>query len=90
MKINYCLPIIQKREEKILHIIEKNRNDYQYFEIWLDYLENLDEQFLKKLLHTFPDQLIFLLRRQQLETITMDQTNDIKYFLCNKAMPHRS
>lgn len=71
MKINYCLPIIKKNQDEILQMIEENKSDYQYFEIWLDYLDNLDEAFLTRVSTLLQDRLIVLFRRQNLEPITM-------------------
>lgn len=72
MNINYCLPIIKKNKDEIFEIIEKNISEYQYFEVWLDYIEELDETFLTKLITLLGDKLIVLLRRQNMETIMID------------------
>ena len=72
MKINYCLPIIKKNKEEIFKIIETNISDYQYFEVWLDYVENLDEAFITKLTNLLENHLIVLFRRLNLEPIIMD------------------
>jgi 3-dehydroquinate dehydratase-1 len=71
MKINYCLPIIKSSKEEILEMIEKNISEYQYFEIWLDYIENLDEAFITKITSLLQNKLIVLFRRQNMETISM-------------------
>lgn len=72
MKINYCLPIIKSNKEDIFEMIEKNISEYQYFEIWLDYIEELDETFITKVTTLLQDKLIVLFRRQNLETISMN------------------
>jgi 3-dehydroquinate dehydratase-1 len=69
--MNYCLPIIETTLPAIQQIIETYQKDYDYFEIWLDYLESVDEQKLHELITTYGTKLIFLFRRQNLETPLM-------------------
>lgn len=52
-------------------MIEKNR-EYDFFEVWLDYIEDLDEAFVTELKNAYDGKLVFLFRRQNLETIKMD------------------
>ena len=77
MKINYCLPIIQKDKQKIFDLIKKNQKEYQYFEVWLDYIENLDEAFITKITTMLQERLILLFRRKNLEPIHMDSEDRI-------------
>ncbi len=79
MKINYCLPIIKKNKNEILEIIEKNISEYQFFEVWLDYVEELDEAFLTKITNQLQNKLIVLFRRQSFETMTMDMQQRFDY-----------
>lgn len=72
MQINYCLPIIKSSKEEILEVIEKNISEYQYFEVWLDYVADLDESFITKLTTLLQDKLVVVFRRQNLETISMN------------------
>jgi len=72
MKINYCLPIINKNKNEILQIIADYKNVYHYFEVWLDYVENVDEKFIKKLMTLVPKKLIILFRRKNLELTRMN------------------
>ena len=74
MKVKYCLPIIKSKTDEVLKIISENQNSYDFFEVWLDYIENLDEKFMKQLPTKFHDldKMIFLFRRQNLETPVMD------------------
>lgn len=67
MKIKYCLPIIKSSKEEILQEILQNLNSYDFFEVWLDYIEDLDENFIKILLNKFNNKLVLLFRRQNLE-----------------------
>lgn len=67
MPINYCLPIINSDKKDILKIINNNKNEFQYFEIWIDYIENIDTAFIKDLKNLLNEKLIIVLRRQNLE-----------------------
>lgn len=69
--IKYCLPIIKPNQDEILATIHANRQEYSYFEVWLDYVENADEAFVKQLTDELGESLIILFRRQQLEPIKM-------------------
>lgn len=64
--IRYCLPIIKSSKEEVLQKILQNL-EYDFFEVWLDYIEDLDEDFVKTITHKFKDKLILLLRRRSLE-----------------------
>ncbi|HSW97985.1 MAG TPA: type I 3-dehydroquinate dehydratase [Candidatus Saccharimonadales bacterium] len=72
MKINYCLPIIKNTKQEVLSMINNSESNYDYFEIWLDYMIDLDNEFVKKLLEDFQGKVILLFRRQNLEAIHMD------------------
>lgn len=72
MKINYCLPIIKTKTTDILKIIRDNEKEYQYFEVWLDYIEDFNEAFLTKLTTMLQERLILLFRRKNLEPIHMN------------------
>lgn len=67
----YCLPIIKKTKKEIMALIQKHREEYQYFEIWIDYIDNFDDIFLQELLFDLQEKLIVVLRRQNLEKIKM-------------------
>lgn len=71
MKINFCLPIIKNNKHRIIEIIKNNISEYQYFEIWLDYVDGLDEAFITDLINLLGEKLIVLFRRQNLEQIQM-------------------
>ncbi|HBQ51153.1 TPA: shikimate dehydrogenase [Candidatus Daviesbacteria bacterium] len=66
MKINYCLPIIKSKTGQVLEMISKNQ-DYDFFEIWLDYIQDLDLNFILDLKNRYGKKIIFLFRRQNLE-----------------------
>lgn len=83
--MKYCLPIILYTKKAVLEKINQNLSDYSYFEIWLDYIGDLDTEFIDYLISNFEEKLIFLLRRQNLEEIKMntDQRQKIIWQISN-------
>lgn len=71
MKFPYCLPIIKNSKSGVLEAIKTNDKDYRYFEVWLDYVDGVDEKFIKRLVDLLGERLILLFRRQNLEAIKM-------------------
>ncbi len=71
MSPKYCLPIIKSQKSEVLEDIDSSQNEYSYFEVWLDYIDDLDEAFIRQLVELLHDKLILLFRRQNLETIKM-------------------
>lgn len=63
MKIKYCLPIVKRSKEDILEMIQKHRSEYQYFEIWMDYIEEIDNIFVNTIVHMLGNKLILLFQR---------------------------
>jgi len=63
MKINYCLPIIKKTKQEVLDSVAKYRNEYDFIEIWLDPINDLDNPFVDKLIYMLQDKLILLFHR---------------------------
>lgn len=72
MQTKYCLPIIKNRKDDVLKTIRINMNDYSYFEVWLDYIDNVDGAFIEELRKLLKERLILLFRRKNLEKIEMD------------------
>jgi 3-dehydroquinate dehydratase-1 len=70
MKLNYCLPIIKPKKSEVLDVI-KNAEEYQFYEIWLDYILDVDREFIAELLSKYSGKLIFVFRRKNLETPVM-------------------
>lgn len=66
MNIRYCLPIIKESKEEIINIISENPN-FDFYEIWLGYVKDLDTDFVWKLSEKYDGKLIFLFRKQNLE-----------------------
>lgn len=73
--VKYCLPIIKNSKEEVLRIISENP-DYDFYEIWLSYIKDLDTDFVRTISDLYSGKLVFLLRRQNLEKSEL--TQDIK------------
>jgi 3-dehydroquinate dehydratase-1 len=67
--IRYCLPIIAKSKNEIIVAIEANTTQYDYFEVWIDYICDFDIIFFQQLLSQYDNKLIIVTRRQNLESI---------------------
>lgn len=63
MKIKYCLPIIKNTKEEVLELVKNYRNEYEYLEIWLDPIKDIDNPFVDKLIYMLQDKLILLFHR---------------------------
>ncbi|MDP3988254.1 MAG: type I 3-dehydroquinate dehydratase [Candidatus Levybacteria bacterium] len=72
MKINYCLPVIKSKKAQVLDLINDNIGEYDYFEIWLDYIEDLEEKFILQIIKLLGEKAIFLFRRKNLEQAKID------------------
>lgn len=70
MKTKYCLPIIKISRKEVLQSLKIK--DYDFYEIWLDYIKDLDEKFINEVCKKFQRRLIFVFRRQNLEKIKLD------------------
>ncbi|HVA11579.1 MAG TPA: type I 3-dehydroquinate dehydratase [Candidatus Dormibacteraeota bacterium] len=73
MKIAYCLPIIKNSPEEVIDMINGNLEHYDYFEVWLDYIDGLNDTFVKQLIDLLSSRLVVVFRRQNLEDVRMDQ-----------------
>jgi 3-dehydroquinate dehydratase type I len=62
--IKYCLPIIESTKVNVLRAIttHSTSGEYDYFEVWLDYIDDVDIAFLEELLNKLGNKLIFLFR----------------------------
>ncbi|HSX08973.1 MAG TPA: type I 3-dehydroquinate dehydratase [Candidatus Saccharimonadales bacterium] len=63
MKIKYCLPIIKYSKEEVLTAVAAYRDEYQYLEIWLDPIKDIDIQFVDRLIYMLREKLILLFHR---------------------------
>lgn len=64
--IKYCLPIIEESKEKVLSKISENPG-YDFYEIWLSYIQDIDVDFVWKISEELNGKLIFLFRKQNLD-----------------------
>lgn len=78
MKINYCLPIIKNSKEKVLQEILQNIGSFDFFEVWVDYVENIDEKFIQNLIEKIGEKLIIVFRRQNIEELKMNKEKRLK------------
>lgn len=70
--MKYCLPIIKESKEEILQIISENP-DYDFYEIWLSYIKDLDTDFVWKISDRFNGKIVFLFRKQKLEKSNLEK-----------------
>lgn len=87
MQPKYCLPIIKNKTNDILKTIRLNKARYDFFEIWLDYVGELDAAFIEQLRELLKEKLIFVFRRQNLEPIKMDLKKRLDIILRLKNSP---
>lgn len=69
MKIKFCLPIIKNSKKEVLKAL--STKGYDCYEVWLDYIDDLDEKFVVDIAKRLKEKLILLFRRQNLEKIKM-------------------
>jgi len=67
----YCLPIIRDKRSDVLQAIEENLGQYRFFEVWLDYIQDIDTGFAASLVGLYPHRMIFVFRRQQAEPLKL-------------------
>lgn len=81
--MKYCLPIIKNNKQQILQALKTK--GYDYYEIWLDYIKDLDDKFIAEIAKKYEKKLIFLFRRQNLEKIklTLERRQEIISLLSN-------
>lgn len=68
-KAKYCLPIIKASKKEVLKSL--NTKGFDFYEVWLDYIKDLDEEFVVKIAKKLKGKLIFVFRRQNLEPIKL-------------------
>jgi 3-dehydroquinate dehydratase I len=71
MPINYCLPILQSGKDEILDTIQQHNESYRYFEVWLDYVNDVNEAFIARLIELLGERLIVLFRRERLAAVKL-------------------
>ena len=65
--MQYCLPIRCETKQEVLRVIEENSHLYQFFEVWLGTITDIDDGFLKLITSLHGDRLIVLFRKKDLE-----------------------
>ncbi len=70
----YCLPLILENFHELGLQLSSAEKTYTYMEIWLDYLKSIEETTLSAFIDRYPGRLILLLRRLQLQAVTMSRT----------------
>lgn len=83
MKTKYCLPIIKNTKKEVLKSLQVK--DYDLYEIWIDYIRDLDEKFILEIAKKYKRKIIFVSRRKNLETIkqTLDKRHKLISHLSN-------
>lgn len=64
MKNKYCLPIMKNTKREVIKSLKIK--GYGFYEIWLDYIRDLDDQFIVDITKKAQEKLIFLFRRQKI------------------------
>ena len=74
--IKYCLPIIESASQKVLKQIRDHKSQFDFFEIWLDYLsKDSAKNLIEELNQDLTKNYIYLFRRQNLETPKLDRSS---------------
>lgn len=71
MSPKYCLPIIKSKKSEVFGLIEENLNKFEFFEVWLDYVDDLNVRFVQELIEKLGPKLIILFRRKNLSKILL-------------------
>ena len=84
----YCLPIIKRTAGEVKATIEHNLDRYRFFEVWLDYIHDIDTNFATSLVGLYPHRLVMVSRRQNFEQskIPMDVRLEILRSLSRKQV----
>lgn len=73
---NYCLPILATKRAAVEQALTEP--GYQFFEVWLDYIEDLELDWLQRLAQQGGKKLIFLFRRRDLATPRMSESAQLE------------
>jgi 3-dehydroquinate dehydratase type I len=65
---SYCLPLIKETQAEVRAAIEQHESRYHYFEVWLDYIKDLEHDFAASLVARYPHRLIMVFRRRNFES----------------------
>src|SRR3989344_3013101 len=70
--MKYCLPVIKETKEEVVNYISENP-DYDFYEIWISYIKDLDTDFIWKISEQYNGKLVFLFRKQNLEQTDLSE-----------------
>ena len=56
--ISYCLPIVKPSRDLVLKTITKHIHEYDYFEVWLDRIKDINDKVVQQLQDQLGDRLI--------------------------------
>jgi 3-dehydroquinate dehydratase I len=66
MSHRYCLPIIASTKAAVLETLATHASRYEFVEVWLDHVDDLDEAFVRQLINRLQSKLVIVFRRQAL------------------------
>lgn len=69
MKSKYCLPIIKNTKKEVLKSLKIA--GFDFYEVWLDYIKDLDDHFIIDIAKKYSGKMILLFRRRNLEEIKL-------------------
>lgn len=69
--MNYCIPIQKQTMSEVRQAILEFRESYDFLEVWLDMVTDLELSFVDELCEELGERLILLFRRPVLEKIRM-------------------
>ncbi|MCB0330060.1 MAG: type I 3-dehydroquinate dehydratase [Bdellovibrionales bacterium] len=73
-----CLPICVPSLDRAEALVSSSHEDFEAFELWLDYLTFRDVERLSKLIASTPQDFLLLLRRKNLESTNCSMTEQFE------------
>ena len=67
----YCLPLIKRKRADIEASIDEHAARYRFFEVWVDYIDDITPEFATSIVSRYPHRLIMVSRRQNFEAQKM-------------------
>lgn len=69
----YCLPVRFSTMDEVVKTVSEHAAQTTFFEVWIDYIDDLDENGLTQLVEQYPNRIVFVFRRDKLEPPHMSQ-----------------
>ncbi|MCO6430132.1 MAG: type I 3-dehydroquinate dehydratase [Deltaproteobacteria bacterium] len=69
--LKFCLPLLESSKRSVFARLQDIDPAYSFYEIWLDYIADIDVKFIENISTEYPSKLIFVFRRQNLEPMHM-------------------